>query len=353
MKVSYAGIFLTAVMLAAALPLHAEISLGGALRNDFLVMKPTNNQANFNNTLELKLVFTRAAEEWKFYADARISLYAGLITNITQTDLGLNLLRAFIRYYSPAGVITLGKTYMNFGIRGMFNPFEMVKNVNFTDLNYDLEGMIALTWELGFDELSGLKTYVRPDPALSNSGGGLALYTHLGTFDLGAIYNRKAYDRNVAGVYFKGDIELGVNGAWAYHFDDYGTNRFNEANLGLDYSFFDGKLILALVFYFDETGAENSSSYNPFSTVDKYFKAKYYSYANISVVFDEFFSMQADGFFNMIDGSGLAMPQVKYTLSDGLSVGALAGIPWGPDKSEFSPNTSGEFSILGRFEAKL
>lgn len=342
-----------AVLFITAIPLFAEIDLSGALRNDFLVMKPVNASPNYNNTLEMKLILERKTEEWKFYADARLSLYAGIITNYTGASVGLNLLRAFIRYYSPIGPITAGKTYMNYGIRGMFNPFEMVKNVNFTDLNYDLEGMVALTWEPPLDDLSGLKIYIRPDIELSNSGGGLSLYTHLGTFDLGALYNRKMWNRNVTGLYFKGDLEIGINGAWAYHFDDYGTNSFNEANIGIDYSFFENKLILTFVFYYDEYGAESTDKYNYFSKQDKYFNAKYYAFADIAVVFDEFLSIQFDGFFNLIDGSGLVMPQIKYLLSDGLTVSALAGIPWGGDQSEFAPAKNGEYSILGRIEAKL
>jgi hypothetical protein len=353
MKKLRSALWAAAVLLMTVIPLSAEIELSGAIRNDFMVLKPTNASPNYNNTLEMKLIFGRKTEEWKFYADARLSLYAGIITNYTGASVGLNLLRAFIRYYSPIGAVTVGKTYMNYGIRGMFNPFEMVKNVNFTDLNYDLEGMVGLTWEPPFDDLSGMKIYVRPDTSLSNSGGGLSIYTHLGTFDMGIVYNRKMWNQNVTGLYFKGDLEVGINGAWAYHFDDYGTNRFNEANFGIDYSFFENKLIFMFVFYYDEYGAENPDKYNYFSREDKYFLAKYYLFGDISVVFDEFLSMQFDGFFNLVDGSGLFMPQIKYLLSDGLTVSALAGIPWGGDKSEFAPAKNGEYSLVGRFEAKL
>ena len=342
----------------------ANIELSGALRNDALIMINTNNSL-FSDVIENKLVFARNTEDWRYYADLRVYLYFGGATNQSagtggiQTNIAvpysIDLMRMFIRYHSGVGDFTAGKTYVNFGILGVFNPFEMSKQVNLQDLNYDKDGILALTHNFSFSGLSGGSWYVAPQMYLTNSGLGGSLFFNQSKFDFGFVANRKAYDQNLTGAYLKGDLEVGVNASYAYHFDDFLTNRFSKASAGIDYSFFDGKLIPSLTFYYDEKGAEKTNDYNPLATDDKYFLAKYYIYGNITYIYDEFLSFQFNMFLNAIDGSAILMPQVKYTLSDGLDLTGLFIWFTGTGEQEFSPDryNFGQYAVDFRLEGKL
>ncbi len=213
--------------------------------------------------------------------------------------------------------------------------------------------MLAVLYEASINDLSGLKIYTAPQGGLTNSAVGGSLFGNWMHFDEGIVYNRKGLNTNVIGFYLKGDMEVGVNVSYAYHFDDYFTNRFNEASIGIDYNFLDGKLITALTYYYDERGAEKTNDYKSMNQEDVYFSAKHYLYGNIMYTYDEFLNFQLNIFWNLIDLSSLIMPSVTYTLSDGLDLTFLFMFITGKESQEFSRDTLGEYAVDLRLEAKL
>ena len=254
----------TALLMAAAgSGVFADIGLSGSVRNDAYFQKTTNDW-RFGDILESKLIFTRKAEEWRFYGDLRVYLYYGfpaqLIPGGTNGFL-VNIPRLFVRYNSPIGDFTAGKTYVNFGNPGLFNPFEVMKTINFSDLNYDKEGLLAFEYDFAFSDLSGGKVYISPATGITNSAFGGSMTVNLFGFDIGAVANRKAIDKNVGGIYLKGDLEVGLNLSWANHFNDRFNTNYNEASAGIDYSIFDGKFFTGLTFYYNEKGAMNTNEY--------------------------------------------------------------------------------------------
>lgn len=146
-----------------------------------------------------------------------------------------------------------------------------------------------------------------------------------------------------------------MNASYAYHFDDAFSNRFSEAAAGIDYSFLDGKLIPGLTFYYNEAGAVNTNGYNFYSSVDTYFTARFYLYGNLTYIYDEFLNFQINVFANASDWSGLFLPQITYTLTDGLNLTGLFAWMWGSGGQEFSKDGAGnpEYTVLCRLEGKL
>ena len=343
-------VLLFALIVTSAYP---QLKFNGLLRNDASIAKQTNAAPVFSDTLETRLILSEKAEQWRFYADARVYLYSGAAAVLTGLQMKINLLRAFIRFYTPVGDFTVGKTYINFGAMGVFNPLEAAKTVTFSDLKYDREGLIALQYELPIGSETKLMMYASPSMNWTNCAGGMQFSTHIGTFDLGIAVNRKQVNRTVVGAYFKGDIELAVTGGYAFHIDDYAKDYFSEANLGLEYSFLDGKLVANLIGYYDQRGADTISNYNLFSTDDKYFNAKWYLYGALSYAYDEFISFGVSAFVNLIDFSSVILPSFSYTVSDGLTLQLIGGILTGTGKSEFSRDKLGEFSCTARLETKL
>ncbi len=359
---------LTVVLLLAAglapAGAGAELTLSGALRNETYVLGRADG-ALVLDRLENQLVLERRGDDWRFYADARVDAFAGAIDALVPPELAtglrfldVRLLRAFVRYHSDLGDFTLGKTYANFGVPGVFNPFEIDRNVYVTDLSYTKEGLVALTYETALGPLSGLKAFVSPEAGRAEASGGLGVYGHVGTFDLGLVAQRLDRDANLAGVYCKGDLEVGVQAAYAYHFQDDGGGGLSEANAGLDYSFWDGQIIVSALGYYLEAplppvgNSLTAAGLGAVGTLSG-FTAPYYVYASALYVPDEFFQARLDAFVNAEDGSSLLIPGVTWVLSDGLSLTLELLVPTGTGGEQYARDTLGTVIGLARMEAKL
>lgn len=373
MKLKRKVIQIIIILLCSSFQLYADtadIDITGALRNDAFLTK-YNDDYEYGDILEAKIILQKKTEKWNLYIDGRAYLYYGYITEVLGTS-DAKLMRGFIRYFTEIGDFTLGKTYINFGNPGIFNPFELDKSVNLTDLGYTKEGIIALEYAFPFGELSGVKAYAGHDSKISNYTTGLSCYSNVGGFDFGIVANRKGPQKitaenedmnqdtmetdnaamNIGGVYFKGDLGVGIQGAYSYHIDDR-KERFSEANLGLDYSFFDGHLIVSAIFYYNQSGADKTEEYQLTADGDTYFSAKYYSYGNITYIFDEFLSADMGCFANLNDGSTIIIPEVIIVIANGLTMTLQGAYVTGTGNQEFSQDLLGQYSILLRVEAKF
>lgn len=344
--------WILAFCLGSVISLFAELKVSGVFRDDMYLTVMTNNTLVYNNSLETRLILERKTSQWRFYADTRAWLYQGMLTNI-YGNTRLDIIRAFGRYFTPAGDFTIGKTYINLGLPGIFNPFELDKQLNLNDVNYDKQGIIALAWDYILSDLSGGVLYIRPDPALSNSGGGAALEIHAGSFDSGVVLHRKKWNQNLAGLYLKGDLGIGIQAAYAFHLNDLGQDTFHEVSVSLDYSFWEAKILCSLGGYYTDRGADNPADYVTVVSEDRFLQAHTYGVMNLSVIPSEFFRFSLDGFFNLVDGSMAWIPQAGFLLADGFHFSTLAVIQTGRDDSEFSIDRSGILSLGLRAELKL
>jgi hypothetical protein len=241
--------------------------------------------------------------------------------------------------------ITAGKDYPAMGSLSVFNPFELRKSLNLTDLKYDREGILLLRTDVSLGRLSGVKAYVSPSSPLENSVAGLSIFGHALTFDAGAVLQRKAGDMNAFGFFLRGDLLLEVNAAWSCHFDDRGGSRWNEAAAGADYSFFDGRLLASGTWYYAEK--------KPGPGVDRFLTARHYALVSLSFAPDDFLVLAADLFMNAVEGSCLVIPSVRVTVSDGLTATLLVSAATGGMNDEFSGRRFGNLAAGLRIEAKL
>jgi len=357
---------ITLLFLLIVVPAFAKAKISGSLRNDaYGIIK--KNDFVFNNTLQGKLILDAKNKKWKFYGDLRFYLFNGenapaVFSNTLADNYDIKLMRAFIRYFSTIGDFTLGKTYVSFGIGGLFNPFDFNKSLNVSDTSYDKEGNIAFEYifyggdvfegkiygSLNNLDIESIKDYT---PKYS---AGLSLMGTVGTFDLGFIANRLGSNRNITGVYFKGDVEVGLQASYAFHFNDSFNEEFayfNELSAGIDYSFLDSHLITKLMFYFNQSGETDPANYK--ISNDYFFNAKYYLYGNITYMIDEFLSIYLDCFLNAADWSAVILPTLKWTVTDGINLTVAFVIPTAVDTKEFSQSTVGYFSTLIRVEGKF
>jgi len=337
----------------------AEITWSGAIRNDLYVFD-RDGQAMAFDLLENQLVLQRSTPEWRFYGDLRVNLYRGDLAGLADTGdaelppelMRVRVLRGFVRYFSEAGDITVGKTYVNFGVAGLFNPFELDRAYNVTDVGYTREGVIAVTDEIAFGDLAGLKLYLSPSADNSQMAGGADAHFHVGSFDAGVVGQRVGRDNTVIGAYAKGDLELGVQAAAACHLDDHGSYRYAEAAAGADYSFGEGKWVATVLGYYNGGAAVDRDSLVPLGSATA-FSSRFYVYADLRWAPDEFSQARVSCLVNASDGSSLVIPSATWMLADGLSLNLQALVPTGTAGTQYSSTSLGRVIGLARVEAKL
>ncbi len=348
-----AALLLAAVHEASAGPLRVR----GRVRNDAILLVSDN--VKFTDIFETMLVVEKKWDNVKFYGDGRFYAYNGIITKYDGW-YRFRFMRGFFRVYTPSGDITVGKTYINFGNTGVLNVFEFDKSVTLTDLSYDKEGIYAFEYAYFKDNKFEGKFYAGVyDRERDNDlyvedvrfAGGFSLMGHSGTFNYGFVANRIDTDRNVTGVFFKGDIEIGVNGSCAFHFNDLFNKMFSEAQLGVDYSFVDGKLVCTANFYYNERGASKHGPRLP--SPNYYFTARYYIHGSLVGLIDEFLSTGIDCFANLVDESLLLLPYFNWIVRDGITLSFIFPVPVGQGDQEFSRDRAGYLSAVVRIEGKF
>ncbi|MDH5717059.1 MAG: hypothetical protein OEZ22_05420 [Spirochaetia bacterium] len=358
-------LILPTLFLQAFSYLYAEPKLTGVFRNDTLILSK-NKTGHFSDILENRLVLKNNSDKWKLYIDGRFYLYFGEITE-QLGDYDAELMRSFIRYYAGWADFTLGKTYINLGNSGIFNPFEIDKTLNFSDVSYAKKGILAFESVIPLGDLSRLKAYGGYNDTFKNYSTGFDLGFNIKSFDLGLASirngtnkNEKIFihmpeyiseSRNIAGVYFKGDLELGIQAAYAHHFNDKIKHDFIEANFGFDYSFFGAMLLLNTIFYYNENGGSSPKNYALQS--EAYFFAKYYNYSGLIYAYDEFLSFDLGVFSNLNDKSSIIIASVNNTIANGLKVTFMTAFLTGKADDEYSIHKTGEYFALARIEGRF
>lgn len=365
----------------------------GIARNDSLLLCfPKNitpvatvgkDQCLFSNIFELRFVLDINKNDFNIYTDIRMFLYLGEIAKQKAKSLAQNrgsasigafqksagvefkLMRSFLRYFisnGRGGQLTLGKTYINLGNQGIFNPFELNQGIRFSDMSYAKEGLLALEYYVPWQETSGVKFFVGSrDVFFEQPVFGVAPQVHVGTFKLGMVFSRFQKNHNLVGFYFKGDAVIGIEGSYSLSLLDKkdkankkGYYHFSEMNIGIDYSFFGGKFFFAIQYYFDEAGAKKSSAYK--KLLHSSFMGQHYIQLALSYKIDEFYQLQLDTLMNFTDISFLFLPSFTAQLANALSLKLQLIIPSAKGvskKKEFSQASFSATAILLRLEGKF
>ena len=337
----------TALFLFGSL-LHAGgVQLGGWLQNDTAGLLRAETGI-FGNRLESRAVLQYRAKRWRVYSDLRLSLYTGnLYEGINKQEF--SLLRSFLRINTSRLEMTIGRTYLNFGVPLLFNPFEMDKAFSLNDTTKIKTGREAVSMDISLGDFSGFKFYTAPENPVWRAGG--ALYTRIAGIDISLICNREGKNTNICGISLKGDLLLGITLAAAVHLDDAGGNPCFEGTALLDYSF--GTLFLSAGCYINGRGKTDPAEYDTSVPQDSYSLGRLILFSQNRLRVDEFISLQLDAFCNPLDSSIVLLPGVNWTILDGLQLYTVISIPLGEDGDEYAPARLGDLGALVRIRAKF
>jgi hypothetical protein len=333
-----AGFFLSGRLVAA--------TLGGSVQHDTLGLLQ-EGAGRFASILEGRMVFQHRQPLWQVYGDARLYWKTGFAA--VDGELSFALVRGYVRLTPGPLELTFGKTLLNMGAPGIFNPFSLDKSLSLTDLTRTREGREAVTAELRTGSFSGFKLLAAPgDPAWT---AGLEFFARPGGLDLTLGAVRLATNHNLVGGSLRADPGVGISLAAVVHCDDRGRQPALEATLTLDWSI--GKWSLLLGGYANGRGAARKEDYSTLPAASTYTLGRLTLFLQNRLHVDEFLSFTLDSFGNPEDGSLVILPGVYWTISEGLTCTIIISVPLGNDGGEYAPSRAGDLGFLARVLAKF
>lgn len=338
-----ARLFLAGLLLSGRL---AGATLGGSVQHDTLGLLQ-DGAGHFASILEGRMVFQHKQPLWQVYGDARLYWKTGFAA--ADGELTFALVRGYVRLTPGPLELTLGKTYLNMGAPGIFNPFSLDKTLSLTDLTRTREGREAVTAELRTGGFSGFKLLAAPgDPAWT---AGLEFFARPGGLDLTLGAVRLATNHNLLGGSLRFDPGVGISLAAAVHCDDHGRQPALEAALTLDWSI--GRWSFLLGGYANGRGSARREEYSSTPAAGTYTLGRLTLFLQNRLQLDEFISFTLDSFGNPEDGSLVFLPGLLWTVTEGLTCTVIISVPLGRDGGEYAPSRAGELGFLIRVLAKF
>jgi hypothetical protein len=149
----------------------------------------------------------------------------------------------------------------------------------------------------------------------------------------------------------KGDLGLGyhVETVFIYNreaFDMDNMGEYWQSILGLDYSF-SGKWILLGEYFYNGSGRrkETDLQTTDFSLLDQ-FLYRHYLYFQISYLYDILLQANAFLLWNMVDGSLIVSPSIRYNLFQNTDLDLHSQIFVGEETYEYGPKRLGANQIF-------
>ncbi|MGL5253715.1 MAG: hypothetical protein ACRC9L_01640 [Brevinema sp.] len=361
------------LLLLAPIPISAQFRFGGYLEDT----ASFTSEADFINVLQLKTDFEYRSDTWRIFADLRLNLLYGYtdIVNLTPNNflfatrngrnnfaIGLEIPRLYFRGFSKIGNFIVGRSYLNFGQPQIFNPLEWDKTFSLFNPTATRSGINMFAWDLGLGSYGRIKAFVGGDDEWLSPLGGLEIIFGVPRAEIALAYQYKDKDYSVFGFNLKTDLILTFSVAYAAHVREIisgrGVEDYHELSVGVDYSFpiRTSSLLIKQIFYYNSSGATNEwERLNLSQRNIGYFGSQAYSYTELSVMVNEFISFGVNVLVNMIDGSGLVLPNGQFTLANNLVLDTILGIAFGENGSEFgaSSDTALNFNIQARLRASF
>jgi hypothetical protein len=241
----------------------------------------------------------------KIEGSVDFSLFYGEYADLLKTSFLFNIRKLCLALYPEFADITLGRQIVNYGVGFLFSPIDVFSKVDFTDINYARLGSDIARIQIPLGELGGLDLTTTFSAVMTNVTSAVKLFGNIFESDLAliGIYHGDAKEW-ITGFTFKGDLEVGIHGELVEHFFESGTNNFFEGMLGIDYSFFDSKLILLLEYYYNEKAVDtNTVNIANYLSINKPFFNKHYLFFQCQYVIDEIRKAGVSAIYNPLDNA--------------------------------------------------
>lgn len=263
------------MLLACCLPLLAKggLEFSGDLSMDLMLLhdyvSDGSDEVDFGGTGRLSLGFRNVNRRYgKIEGSLDVIMLYGMtaggadLTQVEDADLAellsagqmqlfslgsapviLDLRKLYLAFYLPFADIAIGRQIVNFGKGFVFSPIDAFSTVNALDLDFRRSGSDVVTVKIPIGNLSGVDLIGELPYGTSPFSVAAKGFTTIGSFDIGLVGLYRdpngrdgAVRQGLAGVSFKGDVEVGLYGELVTHIIQDGRRAWAEAMLGVDYS---------------------------------------------------------------------------------------------------------------------
>jgi len=310
--------------------------LSGSLYQDMMVHHYYNDNTNEhrfkyagNSTLELGFI-NRDRDFAKIEGDIQISLLTGEYRDLFMLKMGvfsnliilnntallLNLRKLYLQLYTPIADITIGRQIVKFGEGYLFSPIDVFSSVNISDIRFSRSGSDILWLKFPLGDTGGLDLISSVSSDLTNFTPAVKLLGSVLDTDIGIISIYKPVKNELTtGVTLKGNLLLGFHAEFVEHFTKNYASRFFEGMVGLDYSFFDGSLVLLAEYYYNEKIIKtNNLNYLNLSSIDRPFYNRHYLFFQAQWIPDEISTAGVNMILNPLDSSFILTGLYQYSL---------------------------------------
>ena len=346
---------------AAPSPAPGGLDIGGSLLSDASVLQtvvesPAGATPGGFSQLTLNVV-NRNRQAAKVEGTGILSLwygaYAGTAaaqaaaTGLFATPPGpggavatLEVRKLYLAIFTPVVDISMGRQIITFGVGTLFSPIDAFSVPLLSDLNYVRTGSDVVRLDAPFNDVSGIEAVSTVSTSFDSLSSALKLYTNVVGVDVAAVgIYRGARKEALAGVSFKGDLEVGLYGEAVEHFVYTPQQAYFEGMLGADYSI--EKTWFFTLEYSYNGNAVTPGSAAPTDAVGSLFQNQHYLYAMIRWQFAELAGISASVIWDISASVLLPTLEVTYNIAQNANLimygryfggDIRSGAPWpGPD----------------------
>lgn len=245
--------------------------------------------------------------------------------------------RAYIKYYSSQFQAVIGKQAIDWGKMRFYSPIDIFNSPQATAVEHDERmGTDAVNLNIALNDFFGINLIYAPGDQNSKNSMGVKAYKTIGTYDISLI--AAEIRRNlVFGLAFDGYVKnAGLRGEVTHNKFDNGR-AFTRASIGMDYNINDK--IYTLMEHFYNGGADDNdvtaftSSFTDareILSLKKHLTSLWVQYKFTPLIdFNTYVVYDWEG------QSGMASPEVSYSLSQNLDLRLGSQMFWGASDSEF------------------
>jgi hypothetical protein len=252
----------------------------------------------------------------------------------------LEVRKLYLAIFTPVVDISMGRQIINFGVGTLFSPIDAFSVPLLSDLNYVRTGSDVVRLDAPFNDVSGVEAVSTVSGSFDSLSSALKLYTNVLDVDLAAVgIYRGARKEALAGLSFKGDLEVGLYGEAVEHFVYSPQQTYFEGMLGADYSI--EKTWFFTLEYSSHGNPLPPGSAAPADASTSLFLNQHYLYAMIRWQFTELAGISASLIWDISASVLLPTIQVTYNIAQNANVmmygryfggDIRSGAPWpGPD----------------------
>lgn len=264
--------------------------------------------------LDLHLLYGQYASATGSALDSMPEALAG------NAPLVLNLKELYLALYPSFADIAVGRQIICFGKGTVLSPLDIFSTLNAGDISFKRNGRDVLNVKIPLGMLSGIDL-ITELPHGEQHSSAVKFFTNLNGFDIDAValYRHRTGDVST-GAAFKGDLYAGVYGEGVVHWSDDQDPHF-EAMAGMDYSFFNRKLMLVLEYSYNSAPIDpDTVSPERVTVLPRPFNRKHYLYLNVGSTVNELLTVQGNLIFNVQDKAVQGILLARYSLLQDISI---------------------------------